>query len=66
MDILGHSLKEIATHKAGIIKQNSETVFIDTKEVTEVIQEKCAKENNKLHLINTKEITNYRLSKIWL
>ena len=59
MDILGHSLKEIATHKAGIIKQNSETVFIDTKEVTEVIQEKCAKENNKLHLINTKEITNY-------
>ena len=59
MDILGHSLKEIATHKAGIIKQNSETVFIETKEVTKVIQEKCAKENNKLHLINPKEIINY-------
>ena len=62
MDILGHKIEEIAAQKAGIIKQNSETIFIDQAEVTNVIMEKCKKENNKLHLINKEEITNYNFT----
>jgi len=59
MDILGHTLEEIAAQKAGIIKKNSETVFINNPEVLEVIEEKAKKENNKLHIVNKEEIKNY-------
>ncbi len=59
MDILGNTIEEIATQKAGIIKENSETVFIDQPEILDIIKDKCNKENNKLHLIKKDEITNY-------
>ena len=59
MDILGNTIQKIASQKAGIIKPNSETVFINQPEVTEIIKEKCQKENNKLHLIDTDNIINY-------
>lgn len=59
MDILGDDIKGIAKQKAGIIKKNSQTVFIDQLNVTDVIIEKCKEENNKLHLINPNEIKNY-------
>lgn len=59
MDILGHKIEDIATQKAGIIKKNSETIFIDQPEVTKIIMDKCKKENNKLNLINKNDITNY-------
>lgn len=59
MDILGNTLQEIASQKAGIIKQNSETVFVNQPEVLEVIKERCEKTNNKLHLINPENIINY-------
>lgn len=59
MDILGNTIQEIASQKAGIIKSNSETVFIEQPDVVEIIKEKCEKENNKLHLIDPDNIINY-------
>lgn len=59
MDILGNTLQEIASQKAGIIKENSETVFTNQPEIVEVIANKCKKEKNILHLINPQDIINY-------
>lgn len=59
MDILGNTIEEIARQKAGIIKANSETVFVNQPDVTEIIKEKCKEVNNKLHLINPENIINY-------
>ena len=64
MNVLGNSLEEIAFQKAGIIKKNSNTVYISQSEsVDKVIIDKCKKENNELHLINKKEIQNYSYNK---
>ena len=62
VDILGNDIIKIAEQKAGIIKKNSKTVFVNQDEVTEVIKEKCKKENNELHLLEKNEITNYTYS----
>ncbi len=59
VDILGDTIEKIATHKAGIIKKNSETVFVYQNDAIDVIKNKCEKENNILHLINKDEIQNY-------
>jgi len=59
MDILGNTIQEIASQKAGIIKPNSETVFVNQPESVEIIKEKCEKASNKLHLINQEDIINY-------
>ncbi len=59
--ILGNTLEKITTQKAGIIKENSSTVFIkqNEDEVNEVIENTCNKKHNSLHLIKPNEITNY-------
>lgn len=60
MHILGNSLEEIAKQKAGIIKENSNTVFVkQEEEVNKVIEDTCKQKNNVLHLIKKEEITNY-------
>ena len=57
---LGNTLEEIAFQKAGIIKQNSKTIFMTQSEsVDNVIIERCKEENNKLFLVNKEEIKNY-------
>lgn len=58
-DVLGDTLEQIATHKAGIIKKNSETIFVNQPEIIDVIKNKCSKENNKLHIIEKENIKNY-------
>ena len=64
MNVLGNSLEEIAFQKAGIIKKNSNTIYISQSEsVDKVIIDKCKKENNELYLINKKEIQNYSYNK---
>lgn len=64
MNVLGNSLEEIAFQKAGIIKKNSNTIYISqSASVDKVIIDKCKKENNKLHLINKKDIQNYLYNK---
>lgn len=59
VDILGNTIEEIAKQKAGIIKPNSETVFINQPNVTKIIEEKCKAMNNKLHIINSDDMENY-------
>lgn len=59
VDILGNTIEEIAKQKAGIIKPNSETVFINQPNVTKIIEEKCKEMNNKLHIINSDDMENY-------
>lgn len=65
MNTLGNTLTKIATHKAGIIKSNSDTIFLELEnkeqntDVLNVIKQKCEKENNNLHYIKRNEIKNY-------
>ena len=61
MNILGNTLIEIAKQKAGIIKENSETVFAlsENEEVNKLISEICQKRNNKLHIVDKNDIKNY-------
>ena len=60
MDILGNSLEEIAEQKAGIIKENSDTIMpIQESEVNEIIEKKCLEKKNKLHWIKEEEVSNY-------
>ena len=60
MNLLGNTLEEIAEQKAGIIKQNADTVYALSEEntVNEVIKNVCQKNNNQLHAVNQKDITN--------
>lgn len=60
MRILGDTLQEIAYQKAGIIKENSNTVFFEqSEEINKVFIDICKEKNNKLHLITTENIKNY-------
>jgi len=60
MHVLGNTLPEIAYQKAGIIKENSNTVFFEqTEDVNQVFIDKCKEKNNKLHLIKQCQIENY-------
>ena len=60
MHILGNTLSEIAVQKAGIIKENSNTIFISQDdEVNKVIENTCKAKNNTLHLIKEQDISNY-------
>ena len=60
MQILGNTLPAIAYRKAGIIKQNSHTVFFEqNEEINNVIIKVCQEKKNKLHLIKKEQIENY-------
>lgn len=63
VDILGNTLEEIAGHKAGIIKEGSETVCVNQPEVIDVFKCQCDKKNNKLHVVQKDNITNYSMTK---
>ncbi len=65
MSILGDTLEKIAEQKAGIIKQNSDTIFVkqDEEEVNNVIKKACLDNNNNLHLIEKDNISNYSYDK---
>ena len=59
VDILGNNILEIAKHKAGIIKQNSDTVIFKQEEIMEIVEEECKNKNSNLHVIEKEDITNY-------
>ena len=64
VDILGNSIEYIAGHKAGIIKQNSDTVFFKQSEnINLVIRKECELKNSKLHIIEDSQIENYMQEK---
>ena len=59
IDVLGNSLEEITEHKAGIIKENTDTICVRQDIVTQIIEEKCKEKNTKLHVIENTDIENY-------
>lgn len=64
VDILGNTIEEIAIQKAGIIKENSETIFIKQEEqVNKIIEQTCSKKNNLLHMINPEDWGNVSYNK---
>ena len=58
MDILGNSLEEIAYQKAGIIKENSNSVIFN-QDATYVIEKVAKEKSNNLKVIYPNEISNY-------
>lgn len=56
--ILGNTLEEIATQKADIIKENSNTVIFEQPALS-VIEKTCSEKNSKLHIIKNEEVSNY-------
>lgn len=64
MKILGNTLEEIAIQKAGIIKQNSNTIMVEQKKsVQKIIEKICDMKSNKLIVIKKDNITNKRYKK---
>lgn len=59
VDVLGNNILDIAKHKAGIIKENSDTVIVKQDEIMEVIETECKSKNSKLHVIEKEDVTNY-------
>lgn len=60
MHILGNTLSEIAYQKAGIIKNNSNTViFEQSSEIDNVFINECKLKNNNLNIVKRQEINNY-------
>ena len=61
VNILGNTLTEIAYQKAGIIKNNSNTViFEQNSEIDEVFINECKIKNNNLHIVKKSDISNYK------
>ena len=58
MQVLGNTLEEIAYQKAGIIKENSNSVIFN-QEACNVIKKVATEKNNNLRIINQDEISNY-------
>lgn len=60
MHMLGNTLPEIAYQKAGIIKENSNTVIFNQEpDIDKVFITECKNKNNILHIINKSDISNY-------
>lgn len=60
MDLLGSSLEKIAYQKAGIIKENSDTVIFHQEPIVDnVFIKECKKKNNNLHIVKNEYIQNY-------
>lgn len=62
--ILGDTLEKIAYQKAGIIKENSNTViFKQTPDIDNIFVQTCKDKNNSLHIVENKDISNYLFDK---
>lgn len=60
MHLLGNTLPEIAAQKAGIIKEDSNTVFFKQEdEINKVFIDTCKEKNNKLFFVDKSFIKNY-------
>lgn len=61
MKVLGNTLEDIAKQKAGIIKENSETVYMEQKpNIDDIIEKNCKEKQNILHMVGQSEIKNQR------
>lgn len=57
--ILGNTIEEIALQKAGIIKENSNTVIFEQPALP-VIEKVCKDKNSNLRVIRNNDISNYK------
>lgn len=64
IDLLGHTLEEIAYHKCGIIKQGCDAITLSTNDIVVIskIKEECAKKHAHIHIANIDEITRVKYS----
>lgn len=61
MNILGKTLPEIAYQKAGIIKENSNTVIFEQEQnLNNIFIEKCKSKKNSLYIVKKDDIRDYR------
>lgn len=66
MNILGNTIQDIVVQKAGIIKENSETVFMkQDEEVQKILENECIGKNNIYHAISRSDIKNYRFDETY-
>ena len=56
--ILGNTLEEIALQKAGIIKENSNTIIFE-QPASPIIEKVCQAKNSNFHIIKNSDISNY-------
>jgi len=64
VDILGRTLIEIASQKAGIIKPESNTViFEQPHKILKVFEDECNEKKNELHIVRKNDISNYSYNK---
>lgn len=59
MAILGDTIEEITKVKAGIIKENQDTVMYFQENVTDIIAKTCKEKNNTLCIADLDAIKNY-------
>ena len=59
VDVLGNDIKEITRQKAGIIKNNSDTVILRQEDIMNVIEDTCEDKKSKLHIVEKEDIKNY-------
>lgn len=57
--ILGNTIEEIAEQKAGIIKENSNSVIFEQPALP-VIEKTCKTKNSKLYVLKNEDLSNYR------
>lgn len=57
--ILGNTIEEVTNQKAGIIKENSNSVIFEQPALP-VIEEKCKEKNSKLYVLEKEDLSNYR------
>lgn len=64
--ILGNTLEEITNHKVGIIKLNSNTVFMKQEDlINKIIIDTCNRLNNNLKLIDYNKCTDIEYNNIY-
>lgn len=57
--ILGNTIEEVAAQKAGIIKENSNSVIFNQPALP-VISKTCKEKNSKLYILKKEDLNNYR------
>ncbi len=64
IQILGNTLEKITEQKAGIIKEHSDTVYIEQNpEIDSIIQKTCLEKHNTLHMVKPSEVNYVRFEK---
>lgn len=60
--ILGNTIEEVAKQKAGIIKENSNTVIFE-QQALPIIEKACEEKKSNLHIVSNTDLSNYRFDK---